>query len=107
MIAVKRELDLTDETWAAFDAAAEVRGSHEAVLRWWLSAGGVFEPNAKYGDGSGTLGANIAMCLGQNPTQADIDEATKILTGSGNTIDRTDRYLKHLKSQKHTRKGRG
>lgn len=40
---MKRELDLSADTWAAFDAAAEVRGSHEAVLRWWLSAGGVFE----------------------------------------------------------------
>lgn len=40
---MKRDLDLPTEVWAAFDRAAEVRGSHEAVLRWWLSAGGVFE----------------------------------------------------------------
>lgn len=35
------------------------------------------------------------------------DEATKILTGEGNTIQRTERYLRHLESQKRLEAQRG
>lgn len=45
---MKRELDLSPDLWQAFDRVAEVRGSHEAALRYWLSAGGVFEPDVEY-----------------------------------------------------------
>lgn len=39
-----KSISLEDEVWKAFDAARSVHGSYNKLLKYVLSAGGVFEP---------------------------------------------------------------